>query len=91
MLEVREVAIDGGDGQDAFITSILNETVPRVDAAVDPDLIPFFGMTDIVDGNVIVLAPEEWYGVEAFVLAEHVARCGLALPLGYDPMLNPDI
>jgi len=53
---------------------------------LDPDLIPFFGMTDIIDRNVVVLAPEERYGVEAFALPEHIARCTLALPFGNNPV-----
>src|SRR5215831_18465016 len=45
-------------------------------------------MADIVDRNVIVLAPEERYGRELLPISEHVECCGLALPLCHDPMLD---
>src|SRR5215467_7820622 len=45
-------------------------------------------MADIVDRNVIVLAPEERYGRELLPISEHVECCGLALPLCDDPMLD---
>lgn len=71
--------------------AVFDERVPPLDAAINPDLIAFFGMTYIIDRNVVVLALEEWHGVEAFALPEHVARCGLALSLGNAPMLDPDV
>ena len=90
-LRAREVAIDRGESHDAAVMAVFDETVPPLDAAIDPDLIPFLGMTDIIDRNVVVLAPEERYGVEAFALPEHIARCSLALPFGNDPVLDPDV
>src|SRR5262245_9880789 len=90
-MEILKVTIDRGEGQDAAFIAIFDETIPPLDAAVDPDLIPFFGVTDIIDRNVVVLAPEERYGVEALALPQHVARHGLALPLGDDPVLDPDV
>ena len=43
------------------------------DVAVDRQLVPFLGMADIVDRDVVVLAPEERHGVELLAQAEHVA------------------
>src|SRR5262249_18965627 len=60
------------------------------DLASRATLIPAFGMADIVDRHVIVLAPEKRYRVEALVQAEHVGGRGLALPLGHDPVLDTD-
>ena len=37
-----------------------------------------------------MLAPEEGHGVEGLALAQHVARRGLALALGHDPVLDAD-
>src|SRR5262245_54594197 len=45
-------------------------------------------MTDIVDGNIVVLAPKEGHGVERRLTTEHIAGCGLALSLGDNPMLD---
>src|SRR5579872_6047213 len=48
-------------------------------------------MADIVDGHVVVLAPEERYRVELLLKTEHVERSGLALPLGHHPMLDANL
>src|SRR5262245_62628642 len=48
-------------------------------------------MPDVVDGHVVVLAPEERNLGESLLLAENVARRRLTLPLGHDPMLDPQI
>jgi hypothetical protein len=32
--------------------------------AVDGDFVPMIGVTDIVDRDIVMLAPEEWHGVE---------------------------
>ena len=56
--------------------------------ALDVELVPFLGMADIVDRNVVVLAPEERNGVKFLAPPEHVERRGLSLALGDDPMLD---
>src|SRR6516164_10583371 len=48
-------------------------------------------MADVVDRHVVVLAPEERNLGKSLLLAENVARCRLTLPLGHDPMLDPQI
>src|SRR5262245_44615220 len=48
-------------------------------------------MADVVDRHVVVLAPEERNLGKSLPLAENVARCRLTLPLGHDPMLDPQI
>src|SRR5262249_28271195 len=52
---------------------------------------PAFGVTDIVDRHVVVLAPEERHRGELLRASEHIERGGLALALGDDPMLHPNI
>src|SRR5262249_16771514 len=59
--------------------------------AVDVERVPALGMTDIDDRDVVVLAPEERDLGEWLPLSEHVARRGLALPLGHHPMLDPQV
>ena len=50
-------------------------------------------MADVVDRDVLVLAPEERDRGIALAAAEQVARGRLALPLGDDPVLDaqPDV
>src|ERR1700739_2072763 len=47
-------------------------------------------MSDVVDRHVVMLAPEEWHGIEALALAQHVERSDLALALGHHPVLDAD-
>ena len=53
-------------------------------------LVPVLGVADIIDRDVIMLAPEERHGVELLAAAEHVQRRGLALALGHDPVFDAD-
>src|SRR5262249_47147685 len=48
-------------------------------------------MPDVVDRHVVVLAPEERNLGKSLLLVENVASCRLTLPLGHDPMLDPQI
>src|SRR3546814_8315377 len=48
-------------------------------------------MADVVDHDVVMLAPEEGDRREAFSPAEHVACRRRTLPLGDRPMLDADI
>src|SRR3546814_8678115 len=65
--------------------------IVRGGIAVDLDPIPSFGMADVVDHDVVMLAPEEGDRREAFSPAEHVACRRRTLPLGDRPMLDADI
>jgi hypothetical protein len=48
------------------------------------------GVTDIIDRNVVVLAPEERHRLELLPVAEHVQGRDLALTFGDDPMFDAD-
>src|SRR5262245_52320187 len=48
-------------------------------------------MPDVVDRRVVVLAPKERNLGKSLPLAENVARSRLTLPLGHDPMLDPQV
>src|SRR6516162_474619 len=48
-------------------------------------------MTNVVDRDVVVLAPEERHSVEFLALPQHIAGGGLPLTLSDHPMLDPDI
>src|SRR6516225_5525186 len=60
----------------------------RADIAALLDVVPGGGMADVVDRDVVVLAPEERHRGIALAAAEQVARGRLALPLGDDPVLD---
>ncbi len=48
-------------------------------------------MADIVEGDVVVGAPEKRHRVEALAPAQHVQGCDLTLTFGNDPMLDANI
>src|SRR6185503_19665829 len=89
-LEAFEVTKDRGDGQHAPVAFHAQQAVLGSDIAVDGDLIPFRGMADIVDRNIIVLAPEEGHRAEFLPMPEHVDGRGLRLALRNHPMLDTD-
>src|ERR1700730_5606748 len=82
------VAEDRRHRQGLLAPAIAHDRVAGGDVAVDVDPVPGRGVDDIVDGDVVVLAPEERHGGEPLAAAEHVARGDLALALGHDPMLD---
>ena len=47
-------------------------------------------MTDIVDRNVVVLAPEKRRVGKRRAVSNHIQGCRLPLPFRDDPMLYPD-
>src|SRR3546814_14382583 len=46
-------------------------------------------MSNIAKAEIILFRPEKRHAVEAFALAQHIARCRLALPLRHHPVLDP--
>src|SRR3984893_1343434 len=81
------VAEDRRDRQGLLAPAIAHDRVAGGDVAVDVDAVPGRGVADIVDGDVVVLAPEERDGGEPHPPAAPVARGDLALPLVQDPTL----
>src|SRR5262249_29959247 len=63
----------------------------RLDVALDVGGAPFLGMADIVDRYVVMLAPKERNVSKRLHLPEHIARGGLALAFGHDPVLDAEI
>src|SRR3954470_1973088 len=47
-------------------------------------------MADVVDWQVVMLAPEKRHGVETFAKPQHVACGRLTLALGHDPVFDPN-
>src|SRR3569833_503892 len=73
------IAEDRSDRQRLAVEFIFEKTIVRRDLTVDNDLVPCLGMADIVDRNIVVLAPGERYGLERLALAQHVTRGRLPL------------
>ena len=90
-LQALDVAEDRGDSQRPPFAFEAQKAVLGTNVSINRDLVPLFGMADIVDGNVVMLAPEERHGDEFLAMAEHVERRCLPLPLGNDPMLDPNV
>src|SRR6202011_4445541 len=87
-LEAFEVTEDRGDGKHAPIALEPQDTVLRGNVTLNRELIPFIGMADIVDRDVVVLAPEKGDGGKSLAVPEHVERGGLTLALCHHPMLD---
>src|SRR5260370_22832500 len=87
-LEIVEIAENRGHRQNLSVTTIARQAVPLVDTAFDIELTPLLRVSDVIDRTVIVLAPEERNIGKPLPLSEHVARRGLALPFGHDPVLD---
>src|SRR5229473_1780006 len=80
--------MDGIRGATCFAMSI---SVSMGVSGFERYLVPPFGVTDIVDRHVVMLAPEERHRIENLALPQHIARGGLSLTLGHHPMLDPDV
>src|SRR5271157_1741533 len=65
--QVLDIPKDRGDGERASRASDAHQAVFGGDIAFDGEFVPSFGMADIVDRNIVVLAPEERNGVESFM------------------------
>src|SRR5262249_11907430 len=91
LLEIIDVAEDRGDREHLAVTTITHEAVAQFDVALNIEIVPRHAMPDVVDRHVVMLAPEERNFGKSLPLAENVVRRGLTLPLGHDPMLDPQI
>src|SRR5262245_13553336 len=85
------VARDRGERQRPAAQVVRHRAVARIEGAVDANGVPALGVTDVLDRDVVVLAPEERNGIEALAPAEDVARRDLALALGNDPVFDADL
>jgi hypothetical protein len=90
-LQACKIAIDRGDGEHAAPALVFQQAIFCRDIAVDRNLVPLFGVADVIDRHVVMLAPEKWHRVERLALSQHIARGGLALALRHHPMLNADV
>src|SRR5678815_2299342 len=87
-VQARSVAADGRDRQRLSATAIFDRTVESLERTVDRQVVPAFGVADVVDRGVVVAAPEKRYRVELLAGAEHVAGSHLTLALGHHPVFD---
>ena len=86
--QVVVVSVHAGDGEGLTLRTEGDRGWPLPWRASHVDPVPLLGVAGVADGDVIVLAPEEWDCVEAFALAEDVAGGRLSLALREDPVLD---
>src|SRR5271155_3970260 len=88
--EALSVAEDRGRGEGLSVSLVSKEAILLGDIALDRDLVPSLGMADVVDRDVVMLAPEEGSRRERRPVADHIERGDLALALRDNPMLDPN-
>src|SRR2546429_7497763 len=71
-LQACDIAIDRRDCKNAAAALVPHQAILAGDAALHADLVPPLGMADIIDGHVVMLAPEERHIVESLALSQHV-------------------
>jgi hypothetical protein len=57
--EVRHITKNRGNRHHLAIAAITYQAIARRDAALNFDVVPFLSVADVVDGHVVMLAPEE--------------------------------
>ena len=87
--ETLPVAKDARHRKNPITHPVPHAHVVLLEAAVDLDGLPALGMADVVDGDVVVLAPEEGHVGEVRTLTDDRAGHRLALPLSQHPVLDP--
>jgi hypothetical protein len=75
------ISRDCGDGEYASSQFVRDGTIPRFQVSIDFDGVPFFRVTNILDGEVVVLAPKERHGIESFTIPKNISCGGLSLTL----------
>jgi hypothetical protein len=85
-----QIPRDRCNSEGASPAFIKHGTIPSAEIAIDFDRLPTLGVPDIINGNVIVLAPKEWHGIEPLVIAQNVLCCHLPLPFSHYPVLYPN-
>jgi hypothetical protein len=90
-LEAFKISKDRSNSTHSAIALEAENTVFAHDVAFNHELVPSLRMTNIVDWNVVMLAPEKRYGAERYRVAQHIESRGLSLTLGDDPVLDADV
>src|SRR5215471_450309 len=88
--QTLQIARNGHDSKSSSAFLISYRTITRIKTAIDLDSIPLLSVPNIVNCDIVVLAPEEWNGIKFLALAKNVLGCYLPLSFGYYPMLDTD-
>ncbi len=89
-LQAQQVSRDGRHSERAITLLVGHGAVSRVQIAIDLNRIPTLSVPDIVDSNVIVLAPKERHGIESFATTKNIFCRNLSLTLSHYPVLYTD-
>src|SRR3954451_18030789 len=84
--EARAIASDCRDGERRLTLEEPYRRIVRLERAIDLHPVPSFGMADVSNRDVVVLAPEERHGRERLASAPHVWPGVLRLLFGHDPV-----
>ncbi len=86
--EAVAITPDRQHRQFAAALPVSHRAVLRRKASIDLDPVPFRGMSDVIEQQIVLLGPEERHRVEALPRPEHIAGSRLALPFGDNPVLD---
>src|SRR6266446_3781647 len=88
--EAVAITPDRQHRQFAAAPPVSHRAVLRRKASIDLDPVPFRGMSDVIEQQIVLLGPKERHRVEALPRPEHIAGSRLALPFGDNPVLDAD-
>src|SRR6266404_5769395 len=88
--EAVAITPDRQHRQFAAALPVSHRAVLRRKASIDLDPVPFRGMSDVIEQQIVLLGPKERHRVEALPRPEHIAGSRLALPFGDNPVLDAD-
>lgn len=63
--EIFNIAENRCNSEYASFALVSQQAIHQFDIAIDRNLIPLLSMTDVIDRDVVMLAPEEWHRVES--------------------------
>src|SRR6185312_11354350 len=86
-----EVTPDSRYGETLVISPICHRAVMSIRITIYIEAIPLLRVAHVINGHIILLAPEERNRREALFLPKHISCRDGALPLCYNPMLNTNV
>src|SRR5262249_9621407 len=89
--EILKIAVDRSNRKHTSIALVAQQAILPRNVAFDRQLVPLLGMTAVDDRNVVMHAPEERDSGEFYSSTQHVERCGLAMTLRNNPVLDANI
>ena len=85
------VPSDSGDGESPSAAPKYELAVMFFDPTVQIQLVPPFGVTDVIKRKIVLAGPEERHRVKPLAAAEYVPCRRLSLAFGQHPVLDANI